>query len=149
MYRHAKTSGLVHASCEQYTAENLSDRACTDLDVCRDCSWPPPAEGDSGLENCTAVPAKKYYLSEYWMLHGADKMKAEIAANGPISCGMHVTDAFETYAGGIYSEKVLLPTCNHEISLVGYGYDEESDREYWIGRNSWGTNWGEEGFFRI
>lgn len=77
-------------------------------------------------------------------------MKAEIYANGPISCGIHVTDQFEwTYTGGIYSEKVLLPIINHEISVVGYGYDEVSQQEYWIGRNSWGTYWGEYGFFRI
>lgn len=77
-------------------------------------------------------------------------MKAEIYAHGPISCGIHVTDKFEwTYTGGIYSEKVLLPIINHEISVVGYGFDEASQQEYWIGRNSWGTYWGEYGFFRI
>ena len=76
-------------------------------------------------------------------------MKAEIYANGPISCGIHVTDNFEwTYSGGIYSEKTI-PIINHEISVVGYGYDEETDREYWIGRNSWGTYWGEFGFFKM
>jgi cathepsin X len=53
-------------------------------------------------------------------------MKAEIYAHGPISCGIHVTDQFEwTYAGGIYSEKTI-PIINHEISVVGYGFDEES-----------------------
>lgn len=77
-------------------------------------------------------------------------MKAELYANGPISCGIHVTDNFASnYKGGIYSEKVLLPIVNHEISVVGYGYDEETDQEFWIGRNSWGAYWGEEGFFRM
>jgi len=32
---------------------------------------------------------------------------------------------------------------------VGWGYDELVDKEYWIGRNSWGTYWGERGFFKI
>jgi len=37
---------------------------------------------------------------------------------------------------------------NHEISIVGYGMSEDKV-PYWIGRNSWGTYWGEEGWFRI
>jgi cathepsin X len=76
-------------------------------------------------------------------------MKAEIYKNGPIACGMDVTDNFEAYTGGIYSEKKTFPMINHEISLVGFGYDEASDTEYWIGRNSWGSYWGEMGYFRI
>ena len=52
-------------------------------------------------------------------------MKAEIYAHGPISCGIHATDQFEmTYNGTyIYSEKVLLPIINHEISVVGWSKD--------------------------
>lgn len=54
-------------------------------------------------------------------------MKAELYAHGPISCGVHATDNWEnTYKGGIYSEKVLIPLVNHEISVVGYGFDEET-----------------------
>jgi len=76
-------------------------------------------------------------------------MKKEISLNGPISCGMDVTDAFVLYTGGIYAEKKLLPMINHEVALVGYGVDEATGTEYWIGRNSWGSYWGEMGFFRI
>lgn len=125
------------------------DHDCEPIDICRDCTWPPPPAGETGLENCWAVDYKKYYVSDYYKLKGADKMKKEIAMNGPISCGMDVTDKFEAYAGGIYSEEKKFPLINHEISLVGYGVDEETGTEYWIGRNSWGTYWGERGFFRI
>jgi cathepsin X len=78
---------------------------------------------------------------------GADAMKAELATGGPIACGIHVNGPFEAYDGGIFDQYVLLPMANHEISVVGYG--SEDGVEYWIGRNSWGTYWGEEGFFRI
>lgn len=60
-----------------------------------------------------------------------------------------VTKDFVDYSGGIYSEHRIMPDLNHMIAVVGWGYDKDSGKEYWIGRNSWGTYWGEQGFFRI
>ncbi len=52
---------------------------------------------------------------------------------------MDVTMKFEHYDGGIYSQKLKNPPqLNHEISVLGWGYDEQTGKEYWIGRNSWG-----------
>jgi cathepsin X len=79
----------------------------------------------------------------------ADAMKADLYKYGPISCGMMVTDGFEAYTGGIYSENNIYPQLNHEISVVGWGKDEKTGDDFWIGRNSWGSYWGEDGFFRI
>jgi len=149
VYEFANEKGIPDSSCEQYVAHDLDESKCEPIDICKDCTWPPCPVGESCQDKCWAVDYKKYYASHYYSLRGAAKMKAEIVKNGPISCGIMVTDKFEDYAGGIYSEFKLLPMINHEISVVGFGKDAESGEEYWIGRNSWGTYWGEGGFFRM
>ncbi len=147
VYEYAYETGIPHSSCEQYVAHNVN--SCTPLDICRDCTWPPCPAGKTCLDKCKAVDYKKYYVSDYYSFSGAEKMKTELYKYGPISCGVDATSKFDAYTGGIYSESLLFPMINHEISVIGYGVDDKSGEEYWIGRNSWGTYWGEWGFFRI
>lgn len=58
-----------------------------------------------------------------------------------------MTNEFLAYTGGVFSQKDFLPMINHEVSIVGWGVADGV--EYWHGRNSWGSYWGEAGFFRI
>lgn len=72
VYEWAHDVGLKHASCMNYIALNEEDSMCGRIDVCRDCWGPPPAVGESGIENCKAVKDTDYYVSEYWSVKGAD-----------------------------------------------------------------------------
>jgi hypothetical protein len=37
----------------------------------------------------------------------------------------------------------------HSILIVGWGVDEKTNQKYWILRNSYGPNWGENGDFKV
>lgn len=37
---------------------------------------------------------------------------------------------------------------NHAVLLVGWGQSQEGE-QFWVIKNSWGTEWGEDGYFRI
>jgi len=144
VYEYAHRHGLPDQTCQAYQAKNLK---CDQFAVCETC-WPSNTSFTPGV--CEPIETfTKYYVSEYGSVSGANRMKAEIYKRGPIGCGVHATDKFEAYSGGIYSENVWFPMINHEISVAGWGYDEATQTEYWIGRNSWGTYWGENGWFRI
>lgn len=74
-------------------------------------------------------------------------MMNEIYQRGPIACSLEATQEFYNYTGGIFIDKTGAKSPNHAISLVGFGV--ENGIPYWIGRNSWGSWWGEKGYFRI
>ena len=58
-----------------------------------------------------------------------------------------MTQEFKNYTGGIFNDKTGRLIDDHEISIIGWGVENGTD--YWIGRNSWGSYWGEKGLFRI
>jgi len=64
-----------------------------------------------------------WYASEYGTVSGANDMKAEIYARGPIACDIDATDQFLDYTSGIYEEWVLFPMANHVLSVAGWGTD--------------------------
>jgi cathepsin X len=147
VYSYAKAHGIPEETCQAYLAKNPAKFSCSDIQKCQNCAPPKALKvGDAG--NCWAQPTYPVWkVTEYGSVAGADKMKAEIFARGPISCGIEATLKLDAYTGGIFSEAKLVPQINHEIAIVGWG--KENDVEFWIVRNSWGTYWGEAGYFRI
>jgi len=142
-YAFAYKHGIPEDSCQTYIAQDPSKAECSDIQVCENCF-----KTADGSVNCTAVTNEKLWkVSNYGVINGADAMKKAIYADGPIACAMDATDQLRDYTGGIFSQKVLAPVPNHIVSVVGWGV--ENGTEYWVVRNSWGTYWGEQGFFRI
>ncbi|CAE7773499.1 VCATH [Symbiodinium sp. CCMP2592] len=58
-------------------------------------------------------------------------------------------EAWTIYDGGIFNGCQKDATINHAVLLVGYGQDKQPGQKYWLIRNSWGADWGEEGYMRL
>jgi len=54
---------------------------------------------------------------------------------------------FQHYFGGIITDTACGTSLDHAVLAVGYGVD--NGVEYYLVKNSWGANWGEDGYVRI
>ncbi|XWS16856.1 hypothetical protein CRYUN_Cryun33cG0016600 [Craigia yunnanensis] len=69
-------------------------------------------------------------------------------ANQPVSVALEGDGQyFQFYQGGIFTG-YCGTALNHAVTIVGYGTSEEGTN-YWLIKNSWGTNWGENGYMKI
>lgn len=76
-----------------------------------------------------------------------DPLLAAVATIGPIA--ISVDAGWSGYDSGIYPASDCGSTIDHGVVLVGYGTDEDLGMDYWLVRNSWGTDWGEGGYIRL
>jgi cathepsin H len=77
-------------------------------------------------------------------------VKQILAFKGPVSVGYHVPSDFKEYREGIYTHEDCPNTTSdvtHAVTAVGYGV--EDGMEYFLVKNSWGEQWGNQGYFKI
>jgi cathepsin X len=138
-FQFVQEKGIPQDTCLQYQADDFD---CTPINTCRNCKGPPGSGTCWAQQNYT-----RFYVDQYNDVSGVQNIMAEIAARGPVAAGIDAT-VLETYTGGIIMA-TQPADINHIIEIVGYGTDNATNTPYWIGRNSWGQYWGEQGWFRI
>lgn len=129
---------------------------------CKPYSFPPCA---NHLKNCTdfkPTPActkscekgyKQSYKkdkkrgSSYYYIETEKTIMAELYTNGPVEASFNVYEDFADYKGGVYQHIKGKLVFGHAVKLMGWGV--ENGTKYWLAANSWGTGFGEEGFFKI
>jgi hypothetical protein len=76
-----------------------------------------------------------------------ESIKAALQDIGPVATVMGANSAFQHYSEGCFSDSSS-QSINHGVLIVGWD-DTICDGGSWIVKNSWGRNWGEDGFFHI
>ena len=79
-----------------------------------------------------------------------EKILKRAVAQQPVSVAIQANlTSFRLYSSGVYSDYDCGTQLDHGVLVVGYGTDEVSGNDYWVGKNSWGPGWGENGYIRI
>jgi len=116
-----KNVGVPDESCFPYTDHQQACMQCSD--------WQGRATRTTGWHTIGNV---------------AD-MKAWISTRGPLATCFTVYSDFFAYKSGVYQHVWGSAVGGHCVSVIGYN----DDGGYWICKNSWGTGFGEGGFFCI
>ncbi len=142
-YKFIYKNGITDITCSPFMGVDdfyWAEQPCNET-MCRTCDR---------FGTCKFINGPTYYITEYGTVQGEDQMKAEIFARGPIACSVYAhSDPFEKYTGGIIVDPAQYSTTTHVVAITGWGKDQDTGMEYWIGRNSFGTAWGELGWFRL
>jgi cathepsin F len=83
-----------------------------------------------------------------------DQIAANLVKHGPLSIGINAA-WMQTYVGKVSCPYICSKSrLDHGVLLVGYGSagyapSRLKEKPYWIIKNSWGPNWGEEGYYKI
>jgi len=122
--------------------------------------YPYTAETGSCHKNPKILQAKvKSYVCLSNQTAGAaneDQMAAYLMQTGPIAVAMDA-DILQYYYSGIvdpwFPDWECDPTqLDHALLIVGWGVESSEiwgQTPFWIVKNSWGADWGEDGYFRL
>ena len=124
------------ASCSGWQFERALSRAQS-AGIADEACW--PYDGD---EPCPDRASRATKITSWKTITNP---KDWIATNGPIMTGMEVCDDFFWYESGVYTYDNGDFAGNHAICVIGY----DDSQNCWICKNSWGTGWGDGGFFKI
>jgi hypothetical protein len=107
----------------------------------------PYSATDEKCKPCSGWMSKAVKILSWRAYSNRTKAVLEAALqDGPINSYMEVYSDFYSYRSGIYKRTAgAAYKGGHAVIIIGYN-DKEG---YWICKNSWGTDWGEDGFFRI
>uniref|UniRef100_A0A804MNM4 Peptidase C1A papain C-terminal domain-containing protein n=1 Tax=Zea mays TaxID=4577 RepID=A0A804MNM4_MAIZE len=110
-----------------------------------------PYQGVNGICQFKAENVGVKVLDSVNITLGAeDELKDAVGLVRPVSVAFEVISGFRLYKTGVYTSDHCGTTpmdVNHAVLAVGYGV--ENGVPYWLIKNSWGADWGDEGYFKM
>lgn len=84
------------------------------------------------------------YVDEELVIPSISTLKKALCHYGPLVSAVSATEVMQAYTSGVFNHDDKGPA-NHSVVIVGW----DDDKEAWLIRNSWGANWGMDGYIWI
>jgi cathepsin C len=93
-----------------------------------------------------------HYVGGFYGGSSEQVIREELMSKGPIVVSFEPKEDFMYYKKGIYKSGAQplhreWEQVDHAVLLIGYG--AEKTHAHWTMQNSWGEDWGEQGYFRM
>lgn len=156
-WKYGRLKGIVsggeynsHEGCKPYTIPPCEHGNKTHFNGMPPCGHTIP--NTVCKHECEPSYKKKYNadrrkLYTYYTNTKIMEIMSDIQKNGPVSTAFLLHEDFLNYKSGIYSYVSGAAIGWHSVKLLGWG--EESGVKYWLAANSWNSDWGDRGFFKI
>ena len=136
---------LCTAGCDPYVSGNCSEGTDKEHDGCHACHYGTCAAGSPWTDTYRASGYRS-------VLAGEALIRKEIATNGPTEVCFTIYhnfySFFRNHPTGIYDTTNSTSVVGgHCVKIIGWG--EEDGKPFWLIANSWGTGFGDQGFFRF
>jgi len=113
-------------------------------------NYPYTAEDGTCQFNAKDIDAKITTWQYANTLYEEQPIQNNLVGWGPLSVCVDA-EAWQDYEGGVmtWEECAWVNLLDHCVQLVGYNTNTDVPVPYWIVRNSWGTDWGQEGYIYL
>ncbi len=106
----------------------------------------PPDYGAPCGESCQDWQIRARKAADWgWVTSYSEEAIKTALMNSPLPVYITVYSDFFAYSSGVYERVSDQVEGGHIVCMVGW----DDDQNCWICKNSWGRDWGEEGWFRI
>jgi len=138
-WRYMLNTGIVSEDCYPYQMGTCKHPGCSEL--------PTPKCNQTCKNSATFSADKHHAATEYAIARDEAQIRQEIYTNGPVEAAFTVYQDFNNYQSGVYHHVSGSAEGGHAIKIIGWG--TEANTPYWLVANSWNTDWGDKGFFKI
>ncbi|CAH8559778.1 unnamed protein product [Schistosoma guineensis] len=134
--------------CQPYEFPPCEHHVVGPLPSCGDDVVTPPCKTTCQPGYNISYEKDKWYGEKVYRVHSnPEAIMRELMQNGPVEVDFEVYADFPNYKSGVYQHVSGALLGGHAVRLLGWG--EENNVPYWLIANSWNSDWGDNGYFKI